>query len=242
MSLKQFIFPHYLFFTLIAFQLSITLYAQDYSSNNPQNILTRSIKKTTEEHVERDDAIISESAENVGGYESLYDTNADRYRYSLSIHGNHNPTTLTKFLGLEISQATKQEIGWREIFASASMVNLTTISNAFNFSNLNSSDLLFSAGLGLTYRFKLLQNIIQSNSMFENVSAYLAGHYLTDSFEKKIYWGPGIKTDYTILKRTSSTYHFGVKFSYNIASMFGEKNSGLTISWLSAALDFGIYF
>ena len=203
---------------LIMAILNTTILAQDYSSNNPKNILSRSIKKTTQEHIERDDAVISESANNDGGYEALYDTSADQYRYSISLHGNHNPLSLTNFL----------------------LVNLATLSTSFT--DPNRSDLLFSAGIGLTHRFKLVQTVLNSNNIFENVSAFLAGHYFSDAQTHTPYWGPGLKTDYIIYKRFSGTYHFGAKFSYNLASMFGEKDYGIVMSWLSMALDLGIYF
>ncbi len=220
--------------------LNTTILAQDYSSNNPKNILSRSIKKTTQEHIERDDAVISESANNDGGYEALYDTSADQYRYSISLHGNHNPLSLTNFLSFEISHSTKQEVGQRELFAAVSLVNLATLSTSFT--DPNRSDLLFSAGIGLTHRFKLVQTVLNSNNIFENVSAFLAGHYFSDAQTHTPYWGPGLKTDYIIYKRFSGTYHFGAKFSYNLASMFGEKDYGIVMSWLSMALDLGIYF
>ena len=214
-------------------------WAQDYSSNNPESILKRSIRKTTIQNSGLDEVVIRESNNTSGVYESLYDTTADKYKYSIGLHFNHNPTAITNILGFELSQSIRNDTGWSNLYGSVNLVDLATISTSF--AGKIQQNLLFSAGYGISYRFKLIQSLISSKSVFENLSASLSGNYLSDSINQTTWLGPGLKADYGIHNRTSGGYHLGLKFSYNIASMVSAEE-GMVISWLTAALDASFYF
>ncbi len=173
-----------------------------------------------------------------GTYEDNYDTASDKNKFSIIGHINHNPTALLDILGIELNFGSQSESRWFDYFLSATTAYLPTIAIS-NFPPINEQ--IFSAGFGRSYRFRLIQQIFSTDTMFETVAAYLAGHYMQELNSAETYYGPGIKTDYGLHFRTGKSFAWGTMFSYNVASLQGATtNSQLTMSWLT--LSFGLHF
>lgn len=104
-------------------------------------------------------------------------------------------------------------------------------------------------GLGVGYRFKLLMEFFQADDVFENVDVF--GNYMTmnEGYTDGSYKGYGLTTNYSIHKRSSATYFYGGKLSYNLGyvtrSAIGTESKGdrsFSLGWLSLALEMGVFF
>lgn len=108
---------------------------------------------------------------------------------------------------------------------------------------------LFAIGLGAAYRFKLLYNLFSSDDIFESVEVFVNSIQLDESFIKETYRGYGLTTNYSIHKRTDSSYFYGGKFSYNVASVTrsaigseSKSDRSLSLGWTSLAFEIGFFF
>ena len=112
----------------------------------------------------------------------------------------------------------------------------------------SAQNLTFGAGLG--YRTRYIRNLIKSDNIFETIAAYLTYNSFSDNFRSESYSGYGIKADFGVHKRMGARSHWGMKMSYNLASVRkGEEFEGegsaarsLTITWLTFGLDYSFYF
>jgi hypothetical protein len=75
------------------------------------------------------------------------------------------------------------------------------------------------------------------------------GVQLNESFIDREYRGYGLTANYGIHKRTSTSFFWGGKMSYNFASVTRRpivneprKDRSLTLGWLSFAFELGIFF
>lgn len=104
-------------------------------------------------------------------------------------------------------------------------------------------------GIGYSHRFKFLQELINSNKVFETSSVYL--NYVTSNDEttKRDYSGYGLTADFGVHKRASKSFFYGAKLSYNLASVVreqigseAEKDRSLVYGWLTIGLELGYFF
>lgn len=108
---------------------------------------------------------------------------------------------------------------------------------------------ILAGGLGVGYRFKLLLDFFPTEDMFESVDVFANYVTLDETFAKQKYQGYGLTTNYGIHKRTSTSFFYGGKLSYNLASVTREaidsekkRERSLTLSWLSVAFEMGFFF
>lgn len=108
---------------------------------------------------------------------------------------------------------------------------------------------ILAGGLGVGYRFKLLLDFFSTEDMFESIDVFANYVTLDETYAKQKYKGYGLTTNYGIHKRTSTSFFYGGKLSYNVASVTrgaidGEKKSerSLALGWLSAAFELGFFF
>jgi hypothetical protein len=108
---------------------------------------------------------------------------------------------------------------------------------------------VMAGGPGVGYRFKLILDFFQTEDMFETIDVFANYVQMSDAFMKKDYQGYGLTTNYAIHKRSSTSFFYGGKFSYNIASVTRsaigtetKSERSLAIGWLSLAFEMGFFF
>lgn len=113
----------------------------------------------------------------------------------------------------------------------------------------NVKNTILGVGVGVGYRFKLLMEFFQTEDVFETVDVY--GNFLNmnEGYIDQNYKGYGLTTNYSIHKRSSSTYFYGGKLSYNLGYVtrdpIGTESKGdrsFSIGWLSLAFEMGVFF
>lgn len=185
-----------------------------------------------------------------------YNTYSDKNRTSFLYHVNNDINSITNITTLEFNYAHKFELAWLELFAirTTATFNEITDSNPNDFSGGEALDLteesLLAFGAGLSYRSSWIQELVNSDKMFTTTAASLGWYSLSENFSGFTYSGPGIKTDFGIHRRSSRSMHYGVRMSYNLASVKRaqetelERSSqrSLTLSWLTVGFDLSFYF
>jgi hypothetical protein len=108
---------------------------------------------------------------------------------------------------------------------------------------------ILAGGLGAGYRFKLLLDFFQTDKMFESIDVFVNYLELDETYIKQKYRGYGLTTNYGIHKRSSTSFFYGGKFSYNIATVTREalgteskSDRSFALGWLSLAFEMGYFF
>ena len=108
---------------------------------------------------------------------------------------------------------------------------------------------LLGTGLGVGYRFKLLMEFFQTEDVFESIDVFTNYIFMDDSYTRRHYKGYGLTTNYGIHKRSGSSFFYGGKFSYNMASVTRNKigtesksDRSFTLGWLSVAFEMGFFY
>jgi hypothetical protein len=138
----------------------------------------------------------------------------------------------------------------------------TSIGNGAKPDDLNMTFLM--GGLGLSYRFKLLNHWTIFENIYHTTSVF--GTYLTMteklsevnhalfgglvSRKDLDYTGYGMRADYGIHYRAAQSFHYGLKMTYNLgwvereALTSIESNTArrLNLAWMSLAAEIGYYF
>ena len=111
--------------------------------------------------------------------------------------------------------------------------------------------ILTAAGLGLSYRFKLLLDFWPAEDRFENIDVFVNYLDYQESFLDKSYRGYGLTTSYGFIKRSSNNFYYGPKISYNIAPVTrdridtaetSKRARTMTLGWLTAAFEIGFFY
>lgn len=113
----------------------------------------------------------------------------------------------------------------------------------------NAKNTIMAGGLGVGYRFKLLLDFFPTEDWFESVDVFVNYLRLNEDFIDETYTGYGLSTNYGIHKRSSTSFFYGGKISYNVASVtrpaIGDEKKtdrSLTLGWLSLAFEMGSFF
>jgi hypothetical protein len=113
----------------------------------------------------------------------------------------------------------------------------------------NTKNTVMGLGLGLGYRFKFLFDVIEADNWFESVDVFGNVIDLEETFIGEKYRGYGLTANYGIHKRSSTSYFYGGKLSYNVASVtrdaIGKEEKderSLSLGWLSVAFELGFFY
>lgn len=108
---------------------------------------------------------------------------------------------------------------------------------------------LLGLGLGAGYRFKFFFDMFQAEDWFETIDVFVNNVQMSDKLVKKNYAGWGLTTNYGFHKRSGTSFFYGGKISYNLASVtrpvLGDetkKERSLSLGWTSLAFEFGFFF
>jgi hypothetical protein len=191
-------------------------------------------------------------------------TGTDENRLSLAGHVNGAYEHVSDLLGIEVNYMRRSkrynQVWWgAQFFRHATYFDAITTNHAAatgagstegNYQRPGGTkNTVMAAGLGASYRFKLLLDFVETEDWFESVDVFANYVTLNESFINKNYQGYGLSTNYGLHKRSSNSFFYGGKFAYNIASvtraaMNGEskRDRSLTLGWLSLAFEIGVFF
>lgn len=210
----------------------------------------------------RDESMIYDLNTNLGIKDQRRYTGTDRNRFSLAAHMNGNYEQPTDILGAELNimrRTTRYHQIWygAQFFQHRTYFDAITQNQTSGGANSEATfrrpggtkNTVMAFGLGVGYRFKLLLDFYETEDVFENVDVFVNGLQLDESFIDEKYRGYGLTASYGIHKRSSTSYFYGGKMSYNVASVTRpaiakEKKSdrSLALGWLSLAFELGFYY
>jgi len=192
-------------------------------------------------------------------------TGTDSNRFSLSGHISGDYEHINDILGLDATymrRSTRFDQIWygAQVFQHNTYFDAVTQNHDSDSSSNPTSDAqltrvgdskatVMGLGLGVSYRFKLLLDFFETENVFENIDVY--GNYIMfdDTFIKQKYKGYGLSANYGIHKRSGSSFFYGGKLSYNLASVTrdalgteSKSERSLTLGWFTLALELGFFF
>jgi hypothetical protein len=113
----------------------------------------------------------------------------------------------------------------------------------------NVQNTVIGFGPGMGYRFKLLLDFFPTENVFESVDVFLNVIRLNDSFVKQAYTGYGLTANYGIHKRSSTSFFYGGKLSYNVAGVTrgaigteSQRERSFSLGWPSLAFELGFFY
>jgi hypothetical protein len=252
---------------LLLLLIPLTTMAQEhlYLSEEELNPEAEEILIKRPEKYLRHESMIYDLDTDLGIKEQRQFTGEDRNRISLAGHVSGDYEHFSDLFGGEINYMRRttryNQVWWGfQVFLLQTYFDAITENHPANLGAAVSSEAsfqrpggvkqgIFAGGLGVGYRFKLLLDFLRTEDMFETVDVF--GNYLEldeSSLDVK-YRGYGLTTSYGIHKRASTSFFYGGKFSYNIASVTRDafdnesrRNRSLTLGWLSLGFEMGFFF
>jgi hypothetical protein len=250
----------YLFFLFIP----LTLLAQNIElSEEELNPPAEEILLQKPEKYQRNESMIYDFNSSLGIKDQRRFTGSDRNRFSVAGHVSGDYEHLNNILGGELTYMRRtsryNQIWWgfqffqHNTYFDAITQNHTEGNNANAEVNYvrpgGTKNTIMAAGLGVGYRFKLLLDFLETEDWFESIDVFVNGLQLDESFISQKYRGYGLTTNYGIHKRSSTSYFYGGKFSYNIASVtrsaIGDEKKrerSFSLGWLSLAFEMGFFY
>lgn len=212
----------------------------------------------------RDESMIYNLNTNLGIRDQRHYTGGDSNRLSFAGHINSGYEHPTNILGLDVTymhRSTRYNQVWygAQVFNHNTRWDTITRNSRAGSSNTGSESAyqrpgdakssILGGGLGAGYRFKLLLDFLPTEDWFENVDVFVNYLRMNEEFINKTYAGYGLSANYGIHKRSGSSYFWGFKLSYNVASVTrpdinGEKKTdrSLSLGWMSAAFELGLFY
>lgn len=230
---------------------------ENYNKVNP-----RSAQEESEIYL-HNQSFLSEENESTGLYTDLYYTKLDTVRLSFSYSFSHDYEEFSKLQAIDL-QFMKKIPSYKDQWWGIQLKRVTAKYNALadevqadtghadansNTKRFDNQQLLSMIGFGYGYRFKALTMAFKSDRIFESLMAY--ANYVThvDGTDSTSYTGYGLTTEYSLQKRVSEGFFYGVKIGYNIASLERSKVSdekktdrSLVFKWASLGFEIGYYF
>lgn len=210
----------------------------------------------------QDESIIYDMNKETGIKDKSHYTGRDEYKFSGNYLGHWELNKFTTISSFDVHFSKRFDDFWIETFLSRTAATFKAISeNKTHNINAQSTsesrfqrpdaakELLLSGGVGVGYRFKMIYQFIETADVFETVTAYLVRHMLDESYRNDDYNGYGVRADYGIHKRTSTSFFYGGRLSYNFGMVKrhladGESDSegSLALSWMAIGFEAGYYF
>jgi hypothetical protein len=233
-----------------------------FETEDPNKTTSRKAFRDKEIYLEKE-SMLRDEGKSYGVMSEYYYTRNDNGRLSFAYHLSHDYEKLSKLQGIDLQIMKKVDsyqdqwwafrlsrvVGKYNAMADelvASSANPDADSQTIRDDNLQSMTML---GLGLGYRFNILNQFLKSDRVFEQVMAY--GNYIfhLDGTNDNRYQGYGVTAEYGIHKRINSSFFAGVKLNYNIASLTRAQKSdedkidrSLILKWTGVALELGYFY
>ena len=233
-----------------------TLYAQSTNERFWFEVDETKIKAEEQKLYLEESIISSERDPNTGLDLKSYDTNADYKKIGFGYQTNADLREATGISTFEFHYAIKMDWYWLEFYFGRTTAtnreiftfnpNVGSPSEALN----EETSSINEFGIGLSTKTKYIQHLFGSPQLFEFVSATLNYVTLSEPFLGTDYSGLGIKADYAITWRLTSSYHIGLKGSYHLASVKRERindnersfQRSQVIDWFAFGIDMTFYY
>ncbi len=221
------------------------------------------INRRRVEKLQRDEKMVSQMNEELGIAEESRWSGLDRNRLSGAFHLNGRYEFMRELQGFELTWMRRVE-NWSKLWWGATLRQTQTgfgeiTQNRAPDGNAQSEgayqrprdaeQTLTSMGVGAGYRFRLLTDFMRTENTFETVNVWALRTSLEESFIKETYAGWGWSADYGLHRRTSSSFFWGGKFTYNLAWVERAKRGteapeerSLALGWYTLALEAGFFF
>ena len=231
------------------------------SEQNPE---TEEILLKKPEKYLRNESMLYNFDANLGIREQRFYSGTDRNRMSVAGHLSSDYEHFTDVLGVDFTymhRSTRYNQMWygfqffqhRTYFDAITQNHTGTSTNSSADSNLrrpsNVRNMVLGGGLGVSYRFKLLLDFMETEDWFENIDVFVNYLLLNESYLREIYRGYGLTTAYGLHKRYNSNYYWGGKATYNVASVTRDEIKGesksdrsLSLGWFTLAFEMGFFF
>lgn len=256
--MKSFIYFSLLFTSLSFAQSRPILYQEEENFKKMSNDQLLDKKEITLQ----DDSIIYDMNKDTGIKDKSHYTGRDNHKLSGHYFGNVALNKFTDISAFEVNYSMRFSEIWVESFLGRTATTFKVISenktpniNALSTSEARyirpdaSRETLLSAGIGIGYRFKMIYQFIETNDVFETISAFGTRHILDESFRGTNYNGYGFRADYGIHKRATTSFFYGGKLSYNfgavkrrLADGESRREGTLSLSWVALGFEAGYYF
>lgn len=206
----------------------------------------------------RDESMIYDLNTNLGIKDQRKYTGTDKNRLSLSGHLSANYEHFNHILGIDATYMRRTDrfdrLWWGfQFFRHRTRLDAVAEPQLDEVPDrpADSEGTITAAGIGVSYRFKLLLDFIDLEDRFENIDVFTNYLQYEDSFTGKTYQGWGLTASYGFIKRSSTNFYYGPKISYNLAPVKREKLDGnetskrsreMTLGWLSLAFEMGFFY
>lgn len=248
----------------LIFIASTSLYALPLSDEDKNPSAEDILIKKPEKYL-RDESMIYNFNSNLGLRDQRKYTGVDKNKFAVAGHISSNYEHLDNLMGFEINYLRRSsrydKVWWGgQVFNHNAKFDAITQNHAsFKSTNPGSEaanqrpngvdNTVMGAGLGLSYRFKLLLDFWDTEDVFETVDVFANYIILNEKHIDQSYTGYGLTANYGIHKRSGTSFFYGGKLSYNLASVTREaindekkEDRSLTLGWLSLALELGVFF
>ncbi|HXH32198.1 MAG TPA: hypothetical protein VNJ01_15440 [Bacteriovoracaceae bacterium] len=227
-------------------------------SPSTEDILIR--KK--EKHL-RDESMIYDLNSSLGIRDQRKYTGSDKNRFSISGLVSSDYEHFSETLGVDVSYLRRTErydqLWWGlQVFGHQTLFGAVTQNQSVG-TNPNSDSQIkrpqdsearvFAGGLGVSYRFKLLLDFLRTEDVFESVDVFANVVEFDEAVIEQKYRGYGLTTNYGIHKRSSTSFFYGGKLSYNIASVkrdaIGTESASdrsFSLGWLTMGFEMGFFY
>lgn len=191
------------------------------------------------------------------GISSRYDTQTDDAVFNLGYSINPSPLKVADIQTLDLTYSFPLRSFWFSFHFAGGYYSFRAITQKNDSMSVDdeeeldiSKDILVQGGLGLGMRSGFIRKLIPLRNLFTTTYAYVTGNYLNQTYTTKTYLGPGILTQFGLHMRQNPTFHYGLKFTYNLSQVTrsaeseDEKRSArsLVLSWASVGVDLALYF
>lgn len=211
-----------------------------------------------------DDSIIKEFDNDLGQGNDFFSTQEDSMRFSASIGTSYQfkLSEQQEFDFQFLKRLKGSNDGWLALQLKSLNATYDQIADPVKTENMTphlNSDVnqdrdgqiqsVSMIGIGYSYRFKFLQAWLESNQVFETTSFYF--NYVTSNDETTDlkYSGYGLTADFGIHKRSFKSFFYGLKISYNLASVTREaitdepeEERSLRYGWFTTSFEMGYFF
>jgi hypothetical protein len=220
----------------------------------PQDVLVKKREKYL-----RNESMIYDLNTDYGIRDQRRYTGSDHNRISIAGHINGSYEHVSDLLGIEFNYMRRSERyhqGWwgiqafthRTFFHNLS-VNPSSGHEAQFQRPRHVKNGIWGAGPGLGYRFKFLQDLLNTDEIFETVDVFANYLELSETFIGMKYQGWGLSANYGVHKRVNTNFFWGGKFSYNLGVVTRDaietevrNQRSLSLGWMSYALELGMFF
>jgi len=253
------------------FLLSTSSFAQYFKQDKRELLQTTSpssIKvddiNTYPEIFLKDDSILTHRENKSGVINEPYFTGVDHHRLSASFQFSYDYEDITKIQTLEALYLNRFDqsftnawwgLQFKRVVAQYNAIadeRTTDSGDANSTANLDRTTNIQSIsmiGVGLAYRFKAFADLLNSDRTFEVIQVFGDYCFHLDSTDDEKYAGYGYNASYSLEYRSSNSFFYGAKLSYNW--VFVERSQveeeklpdrTLVFGWTQFGVELGYYF